>query len=279
VRSKLPQIIGSLHRIFAFFRRDAKNVSSYKLNFIFSIISMFIWSFTMGALGKITQPAQTTYMEAYGNMNAATFLIIGFMLNRFLQQSQFAPQSIASPGNIERILLTPCSIPVFILGSMSWRYFWSSLNLLVFIFMGTMIFGMDILAVDWITFIIVLVVGIMAMWGLGIISSAIQLVTKQWNPVNWFLQTFSFLVSGVFFSPEALLTVDSTGVLYGAAWCLPQTYVYHMARLAFAGEGILEMLSPLFNLVVMAAFFFGAGWLTFKLCLRYCQLEGSLGWV
>ena len=50
----------------------------------------------MGALGKITQPAQAEYMEAYGNMNAATFLIIGFMLNQFLQQSQFAPQRIAS---------------------------------------------------------------------------------------------------------------------------------------------------------------------------------------
>ena len=240
---------------------------------------MFVWSVTMGTLGKITQSAQAQYMQAYGNMNAATFLIIGMMLNLFLEQSQFAPQFIASPGNIERILLTPCSIPVFILGSMSWRYFWSSLNLVVFIFMGTTVFGMNIFTVDWLTFIAVLLIGVMAMWGLGIISSAIQLVTKQWNPVNWFLSTFSFLVSGIFFSPEALLAVDSTGILYGLAWCLPQTYVYHMIRLAFIGKSILDMLSPLLNLVIMAVVFFGIGWFTFKLCLRRCQLEGSLGWV
>jgi len=275
----LPQVLRSLHRIYAFFRRDAVNVSSYKLNFIFSIVSMFVWSFTMGALGTITQPAQAQYMQAYGSMNAATFLIIGFMLQEFLGQSQFAPQFIASPGNIERILLTPCSIPTFILGSMSWRYFWSSLNLVIFIFVGTTVFGMNIFTVDWFTFIIVLLIGIMAMWGLGIISSAIQLVTKQWNPVNWFLSTFSFLVSGVFFSPAALLTVDTTGTLYSLAWCLPHTYVYHMVRLAFIGKGILDMLFPLLNLVIMAAVFFGLGWLTFKLCMRRCQLEGSLGWV
>jgi ABC-type polysaccharide/polyol phosphate export permease len=272
-------ISGSIYRAYAFFRRDAKNVSSYKLNFIFSIISMFIWAFTMGTLGTITQSAQTPYLEAYGNMNAPTFMILGMMVNMFLQQSQFGPQRIASPGDIERILLTPCSIPVYILGTMSWRYFWSGLDLVVFIFMGISFFGMNIVMVDWITFIVVMLIGIMAMWGLGIISSAVQLVTKQFNPITWFLSTFSFLVSGIFYSPEALLTVDSTGFLHGLAWCLPQTYVYHMVRLAFGGNSLLEMLSPLFVLTAMALTFFGIGYFTFKLCLRRCQLEGSLGWV
>ena len=272
-------IFSSLYRIYAFFRRDAKNVSSYKLNFIFSILSMFIFALTMGFLGEITQPAQAQYMQAYGNMNAATFLIVGFMLNQFLQQSQFAPQQIASPGNIERILLTPCSIPVFILGSMSWRYFWSSLNLVVFMSVGIMVFDMNIATLDWVAFFLVLFIGIMAMWGLGIISSAIQMVTKQWNPLNWFLSTFSFLVSGLLFSTEALLTVDPTGILYNLAWWLPHTHVYHMVRLAFAGIGILDMAYPLLILTTMAAIFFGIGWITFRLCMRRCQLEGSLGWV
>jgi len=218
-------------------------------------------------------------MQAYGSMNAATFLIIGFMLQEFLGQSQFAPQFIASPGNIERILLTPCSIPTFILGSMSWRYFWSSLNFVVFIFVGTTVFGMNLFTVDWLTFIIVLLIGIMAMWGLGIISSAIQLVTKQWNPVNWFLSTFSFLVSGVFFSPAALLTVDATGILYSLAWCLPHTYIYDMVRRSWVGASIIDMWPSFVSLLIMAAAFFALGWLTFKLCMRRCQLEGSLGWV
>jgi len=275
----LTQIFSSIYKIYSFFRRDVVNVSSYKLNFIFSILSMFIFSFTMGTLGAITQPAQAQYMQAYGNMNAATFLIIGFMLNQFLGQSQFAPQGIANPGNLERILLTPCSIPVFILGTMSWGYFWSSLNLVVFIFVGAMVFGMNLFTVDWLTFITILLIGVIAMWGLGIISAAIQMVTKQWNPVNWFLSTFSFLVSGVLFSPEALLTVDATGLLYRLAWCLPHTYVYYMARLAFVGKSLMDMLFPLLTLVTMAAVFFAIGWFIFKLCLRRCQLEGSLGWV
>ncbi len=275
----MTHIFISLYRIYAFFRRDIKDASSYKLDFTFEIIAMFVWSLTMGALGEITQPAQAQYMQAYGNMNAAAFIMIGFMLNQFLLQSQAALGRITSPGRIERILLTPCSMPVFIIGSMSWRYFWSSLNLVVFIFVGTMFFGMNILSVDWVTFIVILLVGIMAMWGLGIISSAILLVTKRWDPINWFLSTFSFLVSGVFFSPEALLVVDSSGILYRLAWCLPQTYVYYMARLAFIGKGLLDMLSPLSTLIIMAAVFFGMGWFVFKLCLRRCQLEGSLGWV
>lgn len=270
----------SLHRVYAFFRRDVVNVTSYKLNFIFSIVSMFMWCFTFGTLGRITQPAQAPYMQDYGNISVPTFMIVGFMVSQFLQQSQFAPQRIASPGNIERILLTPCRMPVFVLGSMSWRYFWSSLNIVVYIFMGTILFGMNILAVDWLTFMVALLLGIMAMWGLGIISSAIQLVTKQWNPITWFLSNFSFLVSGLLYPPEALLAVDATGTLYRLAWCLPHTYVFKMVRLSFGGTHLIDMLFPLlFNLIIMAVVFFGIGWFTFKLCLRRCQLEGSLGWV
>lgn len=275
----MTRISSSIYKIYAFFRRDIKSRSSYKLNFIFSIVSMFVWSFTMGYLGEITQPAQAKYLEAYGNMNAATFLIVGFMVQEFLMQSQFAPQHIANPGRLERILLTPCSIPVFILGSMSYGYFWSSLNFVVFISIGTTFFGLNITTVDWLTFTVIILLGIMAMWGLGIISSAIQMVTKQWNPVNWFLSTFSFLVSGLFYPPEALLTVDPSGVLYGLAWSLPHTYVYHMVRQAFVGKTLLDMTVQLLSLVTMAAIFFGLGWIIFKLCLRRCQLEGSLGWV
>jgi len=269
----------SIYSIYAFFRRDAVNVSSYKLNFIFSIADMFLWALTMGTLGKITQSAQAPYMQQYGNMSAATFMLIGMMCNMFLQQSQGAPQWIANPGNIERILLTPCSIPTFILGTMSWQYFWSSLNIIVFIFIGTLLFGMDLSVINWFTFIIVLLIGILAMWGLGITAAGIQLVTKQWNPITWFLMAFSWLVSGVFYSPEALLTVDSSGTLYAFAWYLPQTYVYHMIRLSFIGKTLLDMLPTLANLLILAAVFFGLGYLTFKLCMRRCQLEGSLGWV
>ena len=265
--------------IYAFFRRDAVQTSSYKLNFIFSIISMFLWSLTMGTLGKVTQSAQAPYMEKYGNMSASSFLIIGMMCNLFLQESLFAPRWIANPGRIERIMLTPCSIPVFILGTMSWHYFWNALNLVVFISVGATLFGLNLYGVDWATFLFVLLLGIVAMWGLGIISAAIQLVTKRWDPVSWVFSTFSWFLSGVLYSPEALLMVDATGFLYAVSWCFPQTYVYHMIRLAFVGESLLGILSPLVNLIIMAAIFFGLGWLTFKLCLRRCQLEGSLGWV
>ena len=233
----------------------------------------------MGFFGVITQPAQADYMQSYGNMNVATFLIIGFMIRRYLQTSQYGPQGISNPGILQRILLTPCSISVFVLGSMVWRYFMNTLDIVVYCFIGIIFFGMNLSSVDWFTFIIIILLGILAMWGLSIISSSIQLVTKQWNPVNWFFSTFSFLFSGLFFSPEALLTVDSTGILYRLAWCLPHTYIYHMVRLAFIGKSILDMLPNLINLIIMMVVFFGIGWITFKLCLRRCQLEGSLGWI
>lgn len=272
-------LLRPIYGVYAFFRRDAVNTSSYKLNFIFEIISMFMWALTMGTLGYITQGAQAPYMERYGNMNASTFLLVGMMCEFYLHQSQSMPQGIANPGAIERILLTPCGIPTFIFGTMSWGYFWNSINMAVYIIIGTSLFELDLSAINWPAFLAVLLLGVMAMWSLGIMAAGIQLVTKRWDPVTWFLMTFSMFISGVFYSPEVLLKIDGSGMLYFIAWCLPQTYVYHMVRLTFIGRGLSEMIKPLVNLLIIVAILFGLGWLTFKKCLRRCQLEGSLGWV
>jgi ABC-type polysaccharide/polyol phosphate export permease len=276
---KVTKLLDSINKVYAFFRRDLKINFSYKLNLISSTISNFVWIFSMGIYGVITQSAQAPYMEAYGDMNVATFLIVGMILNRFLRQSQYDPQMIASPGNLERILLTPCSIPVFVLGSMTWQYFWSGFYLVLFMLMAAGAFGMNIFAADWFTFIVILLLGIFTLWGLGLIGSSVQMMTKQFNPINWLLSNFSFLFSGVLFSPEALLDVDPSGILHGIAWCFPHTYINHMARLAIVGKNLSDMLSPLIILLSMAITFFGIGYFTFKICLRRCQLEGSLGWV
>jgi ABC-type multidrug transport system permease subunit len=162
---------------------------------------------------------------------------------------------------------------------MTWLYFWNGINFAIAILVGTTVFGMNIFTVNWFTFIVILLVGIVAMWGMSIIGVSIELVTKQGNPLSWFLSAFSFLVSGLYYSPEALLTFDSTGILYGISRFLPHTYIYHMTRLAFTGKSILDMLSPLLTLLIMAATFFIIGWFTFRICLRKCQQEGSIGWV
>jgi len=267
-----------LYRIYAFFRRDAVNQMSYKLSFTFNVISMFLFVLTFGTIGYVTQPAQAPYMEEYGGMTAATFVIIAMVCQQFLGISQIAPQHIANPGAMERIILTPCSIPVFILGSMSWGYFWGLLQLAVAIPIGMTMFGMT-LPKDPISLIIILIVGVIAMFGLGIIASAIQLVTKQWNPISWFIANFSWLVSGPLYSRQVLLEIDPTGILYAMGWLLPHTYVYEMARKAWVGISIFEMLDYFVTLLAVATILFVAGWLTFKACLRYCQVEGSLGWV
>jgi ABC-type polysaccharide/polyol phosphate export permease len=275
----MTRFLNSIIKIYAFFRRDLVISSSYKLDLIFSTITNVVWVFGMGLFGMVTQPAQAPYMEAYGGMNASTFLIVGIIVNRYLSYSFTDPMYIASPGNLERILLTPCSIPVFVLGSMAWQYFWSSSYVVLLIFVATGFFGMNIIMADWLTFLVILLVGIFASWGLGLIGSSVQMVTKQFNPIYWIINNFYSILSGAFFSPEALLDVDPSGILHGLAWCFPHTYINHMARLAVGGENLLEMLSPLVTLLAMGIIFFGIGYFTFKLCFRRCQTEGSLGWV
>jgi ABC-type polysaccharide/polyol phosphate export permease len=278
---RMNPVTRPFYQMYAFFRLDAKNTSSYKLNFTFSIVTMFSWAITSGILGTLTQSSLGPYIAQYGAQNAATFMMLGMMINTFLQVSQGAPMWIASPGQLERIILTPCPIPVFVLGRMGWNYFWNILSLGAFFITGTVLFGMNLVTVDWLTFLAVLIVGILAMWGIGIISAAVQLVTKRWDPISWILQTFSFMISGVFYPPSALNVVDPSGTLHTMAWFLPHTYVYHMVRLAFGGYHLTdpEIMTPFLKLSLISIVLFVIGLFAFRLCLRRCQLEGSLGWI
>jgi len=52
-----------------------------------------------------------------------------------------------------------------------------------------------------------------------------------------------------------------------------------MVRKAWVGISIIEMMDYFMALLAVAAILFTIGWLTFRACLRYCQIEGSLGWV
>jgi len=266
------------YSIYGFFKRDALNAMSYKFEFGTSIISMFITALSMGILGIVTQSAQAPYMTKYGGMNATTFILIGAMTNNFLIDCQIAPREIVNPGVTERALLSPCRLPVFILGQMSWGHLWSTMNFIVYVFVGVTLFNMQLQTINAVTFLIVLFLGILCMWGLGIIAAAIQLVTKRWDPISWFFFAFTQFASGIFYSPEALLAFDRSGILYSIAWCIPHTYVFDMIRQSFVGKSLALMIPSLLNLSALVTLLFGMGWITLRLCIRRCQVEGSLGW-
>lgn len=273
-------IVGTLRQIAAFFKRDFINAISYKTNFFFSFVIMFTSALTFGVLGKITEPAMASMLEEYGGVSFSTFMLVGMMFNNFLQGSIEGPRGIVSPGNIERVLMSPVSIPTFTLGTMSYGYFWRAMNLLIYTFVGIYFFDMSLIGVNWVTLSIILCLGIISMWGLGVISAGFQLVTKRWDPISWFLNIFSGLISGVWYDPKILFLIDSTGLLYKMAWCLPQTYVLYMERQAFIGKSFLELFYPYgLSLCLITVIVFPIGIGIFLFCLKRCKNEGSLGWI
>ncbi len=219
-------------------------------------------------------------MSKYEGMSYSTFLLVGMIFNNFLTESLMHPRAVVNPGNLERILMSPVSILAFTVGKLSYPLsMLLLLNLLIFPTVGVLFFGMDLSTVNWPTLTGILLLGIISMWGFGIISAAVQLVTKRWEPVSWFFQVFSTALSGMWYDPSVLLTIDPSGFLYKMAWCLPQTYVFYMQRQAFIGRNLMELLYPyILNLCVIILITFPVGIKLFLAALRKCKVQGSLGW-
>jgi len=272
--------LSTFRQVFAFYRRDLVNATSYKLNIFFQAMGMFVWAFVLGMLGKIAAPAMTSMMRNYGGMDYSTFLMVGMIFNNFLNESLMHPRAIVNPGSLERILMSPVNIPVFVMGTLSYPMFMLLLlNLAIFPTVGVLFFSMKISAVNWPTLAFVLLLGIISMWGFGIISAAVQLVTKRWEPVSWFFQVFSAAISGMWYDPSVLLTIDPSGFLQKLAWCLPQTYVFYMQRQAFIGRGLTSLLFPyVLNLFLIIIIVFPVSMKLFLAALRECKVQGSLGW-
>jgi len=104
--------------------------------------------------------------------------------NYIIYASIDAPSMAINPWNLMWRLLVPAKLYEMVIGSVLFRYVIGILQFLVYIVVA-IIFGATF-NINIISAIIVIILGVAVMWGLGMISAGIQVITKRWDPVTWF---------------------------------------------------------------------------------------------
>jgi len=266
-------LLREMWKIFYFLKRDLMNWTSYKTNFMFSLVDVVIASFTFGYLGMAAGAGNQAVQEELRSLGYTylTYILVGMSVDAYMWQSVAAIQESINPWNVEEILVSPIRLPTFVLGSSLFGYIWSTFYFAAYLVVGNLYFH--------ITFTLnaallpVLAAGIAAMVGLSMIGAAIQIITKRWNPVVWILHIVGNFVSGLWYTINILPTSVQI-----ASQFFPQYYVLSLSRLALIkGASMLEIWPEYLKLLAVAILFLGIGLKTFSWGLSKAKRQGSLG--
>jgi multisubunit Na+/H+ antiporter MnhB subunit len=112
------------------------------------------------------------------------------------------------------------------------------------------------------------------------ISTGLRVVTKTTDPITWAINVLQNLLSGVSFPVIYLNTIFFPG-FSTISWFLPQTWVYHLCRLAMLTHASLLDLSTALEFIKGSAFaiiLLPLGYRVLRWGIVRSKREGTLGW-
>jgi len=265
----------TLHRAWAFVRRDAQIQASYRLDFFMRIgaivLSVAVFYFISDMLGPAVNPYLGRYRSDYFH-----FALMGVAFYPLIDASiaglSRAVHEYQSDGTLEVLFLSPAPILTSLLMSSVWDHVWVLGQSFLYLVVGMLLFGAKI---DWgniLTAAVVVMAAILANAGLGLLNASFVLVTKRSSPVAGLLSLVTGLLAGVYYPAEVL-----PGWLRSLGLLLPATHALNALRESLLSGASLRELGPtLATLALFAALLLPVGLVAFRMAVRWAKMDGSL---
>jgi hypothetical protein len=217
---------------------------------ITQFINVFIGVLSWGVRAAYVQ--RPVY-EMYGS-DYISFLVVGIAIGNLVMPLVQGVQRQLNPWTLETILMTGIGTPVFVIGNVMWRYVFSVITFIPYLVIGVYMFNVK-LNVDVPSTIVAFAISAAILMGLAMISTGLFPVI--------YLDTIFF---------PGISTVS---------WLLPQTWVYHLCRLAMLTNA--SLLDPAMQVQflqgsVFALILFPIGYKIFHWGVARSKREGTLGW-
>jgi len=171
------------------------------------------------------------------------------------------------------LFLTPVKVPQFLMGSGLWDFFYATLEVMLYLTVGILVFGLRLPSANLGPAALILFLTLFAFMGLGVISAAFIMRFKRGNPVTWMVATASELLGGVYFPVDVL-----PPVLRKLSNIVPMSHALTGLRKSLlAGAGWGDVLPQALALAGFIAVLWPVGVYSFRLALAKARADGSLG--
>jgi ABC-2 type transport system permease protein len=260
-------------KIWALTKRDIYNWSTYKSQILTTVATSLIGVAAWGVNADYRNIAVPDY-----NTDYVSFLIVGILVTNLVLPLGSGVQRQLNPWTLETILMTGIKTPTFVLGTSLWTYILSVILFIPQLYLGVVVFHAH-LVVNPVSLVVAIMISSLIIFCLAMISTGIRIVTKVTDPITWGLAAAASLLSGLTY-PVSQLNTYYPG-LSTVAWLLPQTWIYHITRLATLEAG------SLLNVGIAEAFIVALAYAlilvpisvyTYQWGLRRAKKDGTLGW-
>jgi ABC-2 type transport system permease protein len=258
----------------AFFVRDARTATSYKIGFLLTTGGSIATALMLFFLSRVIEGSVTPMLGAYGG-NYFAFVIIGVGFSGFMAAGIAGLASKIregqTMGTLELTMLSPTRLPLLLIYSSLWAHASAATTVGVYLLAG-IVFGMDVHEANVPVAIVGLGLGIVSFNGLGLLSASVVILIKQGNPVNWLVGSASGLLSGVLYP----ISVLPDG-LRAASQFLPLTHVLEVLRASILrGAGFADVFPSLAALAMLTVVLVPLGILACHRAIRVAQTDGTL---
>jgi ABC-2 type transport system permease protein len=259
----------------AFFKRDAAIALSYRISFAvqFAAALLILGGFYYG--GKTIGTDNLEALKPYGGSLVA-FLLVGFGMLDWMNVSltSFATQirEAQMMGTLEATLMSPVRLPVILVYSSLWNFFFSTVKLVIYLIFGGLLYGVTLSKANVTSAFVVFTFSVVCFMGLGIWWATTVLIVKRGESIMTILTIFVALVSGAMF-PTSILP----GWMQWLSQALPLTYSLDGMRLALLqGRTVSDLSGLLLPLGTMAVVFLTSGLFVFSSAVNGAKRTGSL---
>ena len=259
----------------AFFKRDAMTAMSYRVSFALQIINIVIALGVFYFVGQTVGETELPVLAKYGG-NYLAFLLIGVALTECVMTSLmgFADQVREGQltGSLEATLMSPVPLPLILMYSSLWAYFFNGVRFVLYIVIATSVYGVEILWSNLAPAGVIFALNVLCFVGIGMLWASVVLLMKRGRPVIKMATFVVILLSGVLF-PITVLPM-------WLQWCadlVPLTHALHGMRAALLqGQGFSELSAVLTVLAVFAVVLLIVGVGAFEWAVRTAKRTGSL---
>ena len=216
----------------------------FMIGIIMELVEIAIGAGSYFFLTKVFPQGTTAVMTEY-DTDVVSYIIIGIALNSMLSQGLigFYNSLVTSyfDRSLERVLISPTSIYSLLFSNMISGQLYGVTYTMLYLVVGVLFFGISLGTGNVVLAILLLLLGVIATTGLGMLFSLFFLYTA-WgkgrpNPVIMFAREFASTFSGAIFPVKVL--IGYAPWLYPICAFLPQTHALSAVRMVLGGAGLL----------------------------------------
>lgn len=274
--SLLLKVRSLLGLTFAFIRRDFLFQWSYKFSFLYSIGAIVSSVITVYFVGSMFEGRPPKGVVAYST-DYFTFALVGmaFLDYMWVSLQSFSHQiRIAQlTGTLQAMLVTPTPPFWIIMLSSAYTYLWTTIRSLLYLLLGTLVFGASMPKANVPAAILFVALIILTFSGIGIASASLTLYLKQSDPLTSLIGGISFLFGGIVYPVSSL-----PEPLQKVSWALPMTHAVEGLRQSLLlGRDITSLWPHGAFLLAWAAILFPFSFWLLGRVMKALSREGSFG--